>query len=204
MIIKEYFDRFAKEKMDEYIGELKAEDAVCMKRALDRLAWCNPVDEDLVALLAPYRPGLDRKVVKKLIFLPREVVYEFTEILAMEELESINFEEKYYTALVCASQFRPVIYGFQDLYLAVILGAEFVGPAEELADVFLDELARRVKNNRRVLDTLQMKPADIPCKKTKYYTDKMQMRIVREVFLFNQLQLYVTIRGIAEAKKTPL
>lgn len=198
MIVKDFFDRFTKEKKDEYVEQLKKpEDAICMQRSLDRLAFCNPTYTKLVALLVPYRPRVDRDVIKKLIFLPRWVVYEFSEVLAMEELESINIEKSYELALVCASQFHPVTFEFPELHLPVILGAEFVGPSEELADVFLGEVARRVKRNRRLLDMLDKPAADVPTKKPEYFSNGMQMKIIKDVFLYNKLQLYIAIRNAA-------
>ena len=183
--------------MEEYVDKLKEEDGFCMKRSLQRLSFCNPTNAFLVALLVPFRPGLDRELVKKLVFLPRWVVYEFSEVLAMEELESINIEKSYELALVCASQFHPVTFEFPELHLPVILGAEFVGPSEELADVFLGEVARRVKRNRRLLDMLDKPAADVPTEKPKYFSNGMQMKIIKDVFLYNKLQLYIAIRNAA-------
>lgn len=198
MIIKEFFDCFTKEKIDQYLGKMKKpEDAICMQRSLDRLAFCNPVNTQLVALLVPYRPRVDRDVTIKLIFLPRWVVYEFSEVFAMEELESINIEKSYELALVCASQFHPVTFEFPELHLPVILGAEFVGPSEELADVFLGEVARRVKRNRRLLDMLDKPAADTLTERPEYLSNGMQMRIIKDVFLYNKLQLYMAIRNAA-------
>ena len=198
MIVKDVFDLFTKEKLDTFFGYLKGVDEIHTARSLQRLIYCNPLNCDLAALPVE-QLALDKGKHTKLLFVPQTTLREFEPNTQMEGLASVDFDRcVYMRAVFGVATFHPMVYKFESLDFSEILGAEFIGYPDKLPDVFLEELFSRIKNTRLRIEN---EPILFPPEVLAHYSQREQIDKIKNVFVHNKLQLYLTVKKAAETVK---
>lgn len=198
MIVKDIIWHFTKEKVVEFFDNMTSVDIVHTVRSLERLRFCDPLDCDLVVLPVE-QLDLNKQKIMRLLFIPKAALLTFKPNVHMEGLASIDFDRcAYMRAIFNVATFHPRVYQFRYLDFPEILGAEIIGPPDNLPDIFLEELFSRIKHTRL---RVEEESIQLPDEVLAHYSQREQINKIKNIFIRNKLQLYLTIKAAAACIK---